>query len=171
MDFFELVEKRASVRSFLGKGVEEEKLRKILEAANSAPSAGNLQAYKIIVVKDKAKKEAVAKAALHQGFVATVPLLLVFLADPEKSAARYGARGRELYCIQDAAIACSYAQLAAVSLGLSSVWVGAFDENAVKEALGISAKLRPVAVMPLGYAAEKPFSAGRQSLGKMVSYA
>ncbi len=170
MDFFTLLEKRLSTRAFLGKEVEEEKLQQLLEAANSAPSAGNLQAYRIVVVRDSAKKKALGEACFRQGFVATAPIILVFFADPEKSAARYGERGRELYCIQDATIACCYAQLAAVASGLSSVWVGAFDDAMVKGVAGMADNLKPVAVLPLGYAAEKPFKTGRQGLSDLVSY-
>jgi len=84
-----------------------------------------------------------------------VGLVLVFLADPERSSARYGDRGAKLYAMQDATIACAYAQLAAAELGLGSVWVGAFDEERVAKAVNAAGK-KPVAMLPIGYPTSKP---------------
>ncbi|MEM0360622.1 MAG: nitroreductase family protein [Candidatus Diapherotrites archaeon] len=167
MDFFETVLQRHSVRKFQEKTVEKEKLQKILETANSAPSAGNLQAYKIVVVEKKELKEKLSFAAFGQKFLVQAPLLLVFCSLPEKSEQRYGARG-SLYSIQDATIAASYAQLAATALGLASVWVGAFDEEEVSKALNLEENMAPISIIPIGYAAEKPFRAPRKSLKELV---
>lgn len=82
MEFFEVLKKRHSIRVYQDKAVEEEKLTKLLEAANSAPSAGNKQAYEIFVVKDKIKKQMLAQAAHDQGFVAEAPIVLVFCSNP-----------------------------------------------------------------------------------------
>lgn len=153
MGFFEVAEKRHSVRSFKKKPVEEEKLQRILNAISAAPSAGNLKAYKLTVVRDAKQKEALAGAALGQTFVAEAPIVLVFSADKEKSAARYGKRAG-LYSLQDATIACAFAMLAAVEVGLSSCWVGAFSEEDVSAAISLPKKLRPIALLPIGYAGE-----------------
>jgi len=165
MEFFEVVQRRQSIRKFHATPVAEEQLRHILEAANQAPSAGNLQAYQIIVVKDPALKAKLDAATGNQGSVAQVPVVLVFCAHPERSAARYGSRGEELYCVQDATIACAYAQLAATALGLASVWIGAvFEPETVKEALGLTEDLWPIALLPLGYPAEQPPRKPRRAL-------
>jgi nitroreductase len=165
MDFFEVLGKRASTRLFLKRAVEGEKIERLLWAVNTAPSAGNLQAYRVAIVRDADAKKALGEAAFGQSFVALAPIVLVFLAEPQKSAARYGERGEALYCIQDATIACCYAQLAAVALGLASVWVGAFDEAMVKRAIGLGGGQRPVAILPLGYAAETPAKPARRNIG------
>jgi len=170
MEFFEVLQARHSVRAFTAKPVEPEKLQKILEAANRAPSAGNLQAYGIYVVSRRAMLDAFVHAAFEQKFVAQTPLALVFCAHPERSAKSYGDRGATLYSIQDATIACAYAQLAATALGLASVWVGAFDEDAVRKAMGISKELLPVAILPIGYAGESPQITSRRPLEEMVRY-
>lgn len=162
MEFFELIEKRHSVRRFKEKAIEKEKQQRITHAANMAPSAGNLQAFKIVVVKSEQKKQRLADAALNQRFVVEAPLVLVFVADLRKSASRYGERGKRLYALQDATIACAYAQLAAQELGLSSVWVGAFDEEAVREAINAGKEMLPIAILPIGHAAEKPYITGRR---------
>ncbi len=149
MEFFKVVEKRHSVRSFSPEEITEEQISKIISAAQAAPSAGGLEAREVIAVKDPEKKRALSDAALGQSSVSQAPVVFAFLADPEKSASKYGERGRKLYCIQDATVSCAYAQLAAEDLGLSSVWVGAFDESKVAELLDAGGKV-PVALLPVG---------------------
>lgn len=170
MEFFNVLKTRQSIRRFKRNPIEEEKLTKILEAANSAPSAGNLQAYKIFVVRNQSKKEALAEAALGQTFIAKAPVILVFCADAERSAKRYGQRGADLYSLQDATIAASYAQLAVVDLGLGSVWVGAFNEDEVREIVNLSQNYLPVCILPIGYPDERPTRKTRRNLDDLVSY-
>ena len=98
----------------------------------------------------------------------SAPVVLAFCAHPRRSAAKYGRRGEELYCVQDATIACAYAQLAATALGLGSVWVGAFDTDAVAQAIGARRDWRPVALLPIGYPAESPEATPRRSLNELV---
>ena len=168
MELFELIRVRRSVRAFTTQPLEPEKRQAILEAANRAPSAGNLQAYEIYAVTHRATLRALARASLDQEFIAQAPLALVFCAHPARSVKKYGKRGAWLYCIQDATIACAYAQLAATSLGLGNVWVGAFDDDRVRAAIGVSDELVPVAILPVGYAAEQPRASPRRSLDDLV---
>lgn len=168
--FFQAVRARHSIRAFASRPVEQDHLRAILDAANRAPSAGNLQAYEIYVVTNRARREDLARAALDQEFVAQAPVVLVFCAHPARSARKYGERGRWLYSIQDATIACAYAQLAATALSLATVWVGAFAEEAVREAIGAVSSLLPVAILPVGYAGEKPEITTRRPLESLVRY-
>ncbi|MEW6364367.1 MAG: nitroreductase family protein [Acidobacteriota bacterium] len=168
MDFFDVIRIRRSVRAFESKAIEPEKWKAILDAVNIAPSAGNLQAYEVFEVRQRTHRLALARAALEQYFISEAPAALVFCAHPARSAGRYGRRGMNLYCVQDATIACAYAQLAATALGLASVWVGAFDDNAVRRAIGIGADLVPVAILPIGYPAETPLKTPRRSLSDLV---
>jgi nitroreductase len=170
MDFLELIHNRHSVRSFSQRSVEAEKLQKILEAANSAPSAGNLQAYEIYVVTESAQKKALARAALGQDFVAAAPVVLVFCQNPTRSARKYRQRGESLYSLQDATVACTFAMLAVTELGLGTVWVGAFNDQAVSQALQLPETLRPVALLPIGHSAESPEVTPRRHLSDLVHY-
>ena len=119
MDFYDVIKERHSAREYKEKEIEPEKLRRVLAAVQKAPSAGNLQSYKIYLVKTKEKKEAIARAALDQDFLAQAPVVLVFCADKTGSEERYGDRGAQLYSLQDATIAAAYSQLAATAEGLS----------------------------------------------------
>jgi nitroreductase len=168
MDFFQTIARRHSIRAFKPVEVERDKIDQILEATNRAPSAGDLQAYQVYLVASADRRRAVAHAALGQTFIAQAPLALVFCAAPDRSATKYDQRGRQLYAIQDATIACAYAQLAATALGLASTWVGAFDTAALRTAIAAPEGEVPVAILPIGYAAETPAPAPRRSLDDLV---
>lgn len=170
-DFFQTVRHRHSIRRYQADmPVEEEKLHAILESATAAPSAGDLQSYRIIAVRDGALRQRLAEAAHNQDFIAEAPVALVFLTDPERSGQKYGERGRELYTLQDTTIAAAYAQLATEAAGLSSTWVGQFDDEAVRAALNIDMRLRPIAILAVGYPAEPPQETPRRRLDEVISY-
>jgi len=167
MNIWEVIEARRSVRAYQSRAIEPDKLEAVLRAANLAPSAGNLQAYEIHLIQDARTRQALAAAALGQSFLARAPVVLIFCAHAARSA-RYGRRGAELYCLQDATVAAAYAQLAATALGLATCWVGAFDDEAVVRAAELPAGQRPVAILPLGYAAEDPPPTPRRPLSELV---
>ena len=168
MDFFDAIENRHSVRKYEAREIEQEKLEKLLETINHAPSAGDLQGYEIVLVRDSSTKQALSQAAYGQKPVAQAPVVLVFCADRLMSASKYGERGANLYAVQDATIAAAYCQLAAVALGLATVWVGAFDPQAASEAIGTPEQVTPVAIIPIGYPAEKPTRTPRRPLSDLV---
>ena len=168
MDFFVVVSRRRSVRAFKSKSVEVDKLRRILDAINQAPSAGNLQAYEVYLIREARLRTALMKAAADQEFLAQAPLVLVFCTHGKRAEERYSQRGVELYALQDATIACTHAMLAATALGLASVWVGKFDEQAVREVVGVPQGQRPVAILPIGYAAESPQAPKRRELSELI---
>ncbi len=168
-DFFETVRRRHSVRKYQADmPVEPEKLHAILEMACAAPSAGDLQAYRIIVVRDLAQRQALVHVAREQEFIAEAPVCLVFCADPARSASTFGERGAKLYALQDTTIAAAYAQLAIVAAGMGSTWVGYFDEEQVRTALKLDAGLVPLALLSLGYPAELPEPSSRRRLDEVV---
>jgi nitroreductase len=170
-DFFKTVRHRHSIRRYqTDMPVEDEKLHAILETAVAAPSAGDLQAYRIIAVRTTAVREALRHAAHDQAFITEAPVVLVFCTEGERSAREYGERGRDLYAVQDATIAAAYAQLAVEAAGLGSTWVGFFDEAKVGTALNLSGDLRPIAFLCVGYPAELPEVTPRRRLDELVNY-
>jgi len=170
MDLFEAIKARQSVRAYQHTNVEPDKLEAILSAVNQAPSAGNLQAYEVYWTRDNNMKQALAKAAWNQEFIAQAPVVLIFCVHPARSVTRYGKRGEELYCLQDAAIAVAYAQLAATALGLATCWVGAFDDEKVALAMNAPPGQRPIAILPVGYPAETPGRTPRRPLAELVHH-
>ena len=141
---------RHSARDFLKKPVEPEHVDVLMEALRWAPSAGNMQPWFFYVVTNEEVKSGLAAAAYGQRFVAEAALVFVVCAEPERSAATYGSRGRDLYCYQDTAAAVENLLVVANMLGYGACWVGAFDEKAARKVLDIPKHLRPVAIVPVG---------------------
>lgn len=155
MDTIECIMTRRSVRKFdAKKPVEWEKIGKLLDAGRYAPSSGNLQNWKFIVVSDPGKRKTIAEASAGQNFIADAPYIIVIIAEPEKASRFYGIRGERLYTIQNCAAAAENMLLAAHSLGLGSCWIGAFDENKVSAVLNLIKEVRPQIILPIGYALE-----------------
>lgn len=152
----ELFKRRHAVRSYQRRAVSSRDLETILAAADSAPSAGGLKSRAVLVVTNEQTKKQLVQAAYGQEFVAQAPVVIVFWALPSRSASKYGARGRDLFALQDATIAASFAWLQAVSAGLGVCWVGAFEDEAVKNIFRakIGPDWRPIALLPVGYAAQ-----------------
>jgi nitroreductase len=158
MSFLELAKRRCSVRSFLPREVEEEKLLEVLEAARVSPSAANLQPWQIVVVRDPQLKTKLAEAYPRDWFV-KAPVILVICADHNQSWKRVDGKD---YADVDVAIAADHITLAAADLGLGTCWLGAFDLEKCREALNLSQYMEPIVMMPLGYPA-KTESLGRHA--------
>lgn len=170
MEFADVIRKRRSVRHFNSKlDVSDADVNTLLEAAVSAPTAGNIQPWRFTVVRSLPARERLA-AALNQRWATSAPVVIVVSVDPRPCAARYGDRGEFLYGIQDTAAAVEHILLTAVDLGLASCWIGAFDENAVRDALGIHAPITPVAILPIGYSAESAGRPARRPLGEVTTW-
>ena len=168
MNVLEAIDARQSIRAYQPKPIEPERLAAVLAAANRAASASNLQAYQIYVVRDEARKQALVAAAAGQKFLATAPVVLVFAADPGRSAAKYGLRGEQVYCMQDACAAVCNAMLAAVELGLGTCWVDAVDAALAGRAAGLPDGQQAVVLLPIGYPAETPPRTPRRALTDLV---
>ncbi len=169
MDVFEAVKGRRSVRRFQDREIPEEMTERLIQALIWAPSAGNLQSRKFYFVTDRDVKEAIVRAALNQSFIARAPLVIVGCTD-SRITTRYGLRGLELYCIQDVACSIMCMMLVAHEMGLGSVWVGAFHEDAVSEVLDLPGNLRPVAIVPVGWPAKIPSPPYRVSPEEAVQW-
>jgi len=168
MDVFEAIKGRRSTRAFMEQDVPQEIVEKLIDAARWAPSAGNVQPWEFIIVRNPEIKRKLAVAALNQTFIEEAPVVVVVCADQQRSAKAYGSRGSTLYCIQDTAAATQNLLLAAHALGLGACWVGAFRENQASEALNLPSHVRPVAIIPIGHPAEKPQPRPRRSLKTII---
>jgi nitroreductase len=168
VDLLEAIRKRRSVRKYAGDLVTDDEVSAVLEAAITAPSAGNAQPWRFIVVRDQGTREKLVPAALGQKFLSQAPVVIVVCADLVRARRAYGDRGEGLYCLQDTAAAIQNMLLAATAHGLGTCWVGAFDERAVAELLHLATGLRPVALIPLGRSREAPSARARRPLSEVV---
>ncbi|NHJ13141.1 MAG: nitroreductase family protein [Candidatus Thorarchaeota archaeon] len=159
---------RTSVRRYSEEEVSEGDLEDILQTAVSAPSAGNRQPWRIVVVRDVARKKKLVEAAGGQGFIAQAPIALVIIAVPYESAERYGDRGSSLYVYQDTAALTQNILIAAHRLGYGTCWVGAFNEEAARGAVNVPGDMRPVAIIPIGKALGDIIRRQRRPLSEVV---
>ncbi len=166
MTVFEAIKSRRSIRSFLDKPIEEEKLLRVLEAGRLAPSAKNLQEWKFVLVKDRELREKVASAANNQHFIAEAPVIVVGCATLVNYVMTCG---QYAYPI-DLTISMNNMTLQAVEEGLGTCWVGAFKEDEVKKILQIPENVRIVQIFPLGYPKTIPSPRPRKKLEEIVSY-
>lgn len=148
-EFHGFLTTRCSVREYTKEEISDDEIAYLMDSAVTAPSAGNLEAWDVVLVRDADRKEALSDAAHGQPQVLHAPALLVVCANYVRSMSRYGERGI-LYAVQDATIACTYLMLAAHALHIRSCWVGAFEEEEVKEILSLPPHIRPVAILCVG---------------------
>ncbi len=178
MDFFEVIQARRSVRKYRPDPVDTKLVDKVLQAGIMAPSAGNRQPWEFIVVeRDAALKQAITQTTYrgnswaggaHQDWLAQAPVLIVVCADVQRSMSRYGWQHSQKLIVEDIAAAVENMLLAATALGLASCWVGGFDPVALSTALELPELITPLAVLPLGYAAQPAVAPARRSLDDVV---
>ncbi len=158
----EVVRRRRSVRKYRPEPVPQGKLDQMLEAARLAPSWANGQCWTFVVVTDVKVKHAVAQAGNE--WMEQAPAIIVGCADPSRS----GKKGDQQYYLLDMGIAMEHLVLASAELGLGTCWIGWFDEEKARKALGAPKKVRVVAMTPVGYPDEEPEARPRKSLGEIV---
>jgi len=146
LDVFETIRKRKSVRSYAPTPIPEEVLVKVLEAARLAPSAGNIQPWHFIVVRDEDKRARIAKDCRYGRFLAESPAVIVACGDKKASPSWYAI---------DTAVSLEHLALAATALGLGTCWVGSFNQEDIREMLKVPEKFEVVALMALGYPRKK----------------
>ena len=164
-DLFTVMSKRRSTRKFTDKIVETVKIDKIIAAADTAPTAGNFQGFEIFYVKSPEKKQQLVEACNNQPYV-HAPVVLVFCKNPSRVKLNFPEEILRKFAIQDATLAAAYSQLAAQALGLSSIWIGMFDEQKVMKI--INTDLIPSSVLCIGYPKQDKFPKPRRNLQEIV---
>jgi len=178
MTLLDLIKHRKSVRDFVDKPVEREKIMMCLEAARLAPSESNSQPWRFIVVDDRQLKDRLCDAAFGgiywiNSFCKTAPVMVVVISEKSKFLARVGGmfRGTKYYLI-DIGIACEHFVLEAEDLGLGTCWIGWFNERAVKSILNIPKNKKLDILITLGYYDREKLGPehSREPIDKIVSF-
>ncbi|HET7337155.1 MAG TPA: nitroreductase family protein [Candidatus Nitrosotalea sp.] len=165
-DFFRIIATRRSTRNFdMSRLVEQWKIDKILAAADTAPTAGNFQGFEVFYIKNKEIKKRLVEAANNQPYV-NAPIVLVFCMDPSRVKINFPPEILAKFSLQDATLAAAYSQLAASSLGLSSIWIGMLDEEKVRQI--INTTLRPSSILCIGYPHQKRLPKSRRKLKDLI---
>ncbi len=166
MEFKELIKSRYSVRAYLSKPVEDEKLNKILEAAKIAPTAANRQPFKIYVISTEGR-ETELKMLYGRDWFVQAPLVIGIVALTDEAWARMDGKN---YADVDATIAFDHLILAAADLGLGTCWIAAFNPNVAREILNLKDGMEPVAFTPLGYPSDELRPKKRKELAEIVAF-
>lgn len=160
--FQELVRNRRSIRRYLEKPVEREKVLACLEAARLAPSAQNVQPWRFLIIDDPEVKMKLAAEAFsgiysYSRFAAKAPVLIVILARLDIIANRLGRQIQDVsFYLIDIGIAGEHIALQAEELGLGTCWIGWFNAKKTRKLFKIPRKYKIVSLMTLGYYEKKP---------------
>lgn len=163
-----MIKDRRSIREYIKRDIPYEDILEIIDAARWAPSSGNLQNWYFIIIKNKESINKIAEAT-GQEFVKNANTIIVVCSDDKLVENIYGERGK-FYAIQNVAAAIQNMLLAATEKGIGTCWVGAFDENKVKEVAQIPKDMSVHAIITLGYYSKKPDIPKRKNLEEIVFF-
>lgn len=169
MNFLDIAKVRYSVRDYMSKKVEQEKLEKILLAAHVAPTAANLQPVRLIVVQEDEGLSKIGKAANLYG----APLAIIVCSDHSKAWTRPFDKKQTVDI--DASILTDHMMMEATELGLGSVWVCYFKPDVIKKEFQLPDTLEPINILAIGYSNESPADPERHTtqripLDKLIHY-
>ena len=161
MEIFDGINERRSIRIYRDQPIEKDKLNKLIEAARWAPTAANKQKFKLVIVnyEEKDLRKKLAVACNDQKFVETASNIIAGVSEQDYK-----------WHQVDTAIVLEHIVLEAVELCLGTCWIGAFQEDAVKEILKIPKDKKVIALLIVGYPAESPLNRPRKDISELVSY-
>ncbi len=165
----EAIRKRRSVRKYTDTEVTDEQLNQVLETIRYAPSWANKQGWQVMVIKDqntRGRISGVLEGNPGARAVIQAPVLIVVCMDPTAS----GMVGDRAYYMTDAGILMDHIMLEAAELGLGTVFIGMFDEDRVREVLGVPEECRIVGLTPLGVPEKMPKERPRNELADVLHY-
>ncbi len=170
MEFDEVLRGRRSIRKFLDVPVEFDMIMEVIDAACQAPSAGNIQGWRFVLIHDRETKEKIAECCFEQYWMNEAPYFIVVCSKSDKYKDFYGDRGEHIYSHMDAAMAVQNLMLKAFELGLGTCFVGAFEEEKIQEIIAAPSEVRIEAIIPIGYPDEKPKIPEKEDLTNIIFF-
>jgi len=164
MNVFEAIKTRRSVRKYKPQPIPGDNLKQIMTAAQLAPSAGNKQPWRFVVVQDPETKKKLGTIARNQTWISDAGVVVAALAMDRKSPEVY-----ERWAERDVMTAVEHMVLSAWELGYGACWIGAFDEDKVKELLKVPEEMTVIVLLPIGVPDQRPEPRGRKSLEELFS--
>jgi len=168
MDVYEAIRTRTSVRGYRSSPVEDEKLKRILDAARLAPSGKNGQPWTFIVIKDVETRARLVDACKGQAFVGEAPVVIAVCGEEKLAYQKMGGYWNSLPV--DVGISLEHLMLAAAAEGLGTCWIGAFKEEQVRQILEVPEGIKIVALTPVGYPKEERVTRPRKPLEEIIMY-
>jgi nitroreductase len=169
MDLDRCIKTRCSTRSYLKKDISWDKLTEIIDSIKYAPSSGNLQNWKLIIIRDKEVKSEIAKICTDQSWVENAPALIVICNDESEVKRMFGKKA-EVFAIQNCAAGIQNILLKANSLNIDSCWIRTYNVDRLRHILRIPDKIKVEAIISLGYAKRKPDLQQKLGLEKIVFF-
>jgi|FLOH01.1.fsa_nt_gi nitroreductase len=169
MDVIDAIKTRRTIRKFTEQPIEFDKLANIIEAGIHAPSAGNMQNWRFILLTDEGAIKSLYRHCMKQEVIYNAQAAIIVCGVMDKAERLYGLRGKRLYTVQNCASATQNMLLAAHAQDLGACWIGAFDEDQVSNMFGIPENARPQAIIAIGYPDEKPI-VDRKALTSVVYF-
>jgi nitroreductase len=166
MEMMEAIRQRQSIREYEDRPVPEDVLRRVLEAARLSPSASNRQDRKFVVVRDEERRRKLSQAAFGQAHVAAAPVVIVAVGTYPEYVMACGMASLPI----NVAIAVDHITLAAADEGLGTCWIGAFDQDQARAAVGVPDKYTIAALLPLGFPKTTPERKPRKPLDEVVCW-
>jgi nitroreductase len=185
LEFDDLVRKRRSIHYFTDEEVSDADLLYILEAARWAPSAGNNQPWRFVIVRSTETIEKIWETTTGievpissrrsitvtpQNFIKKAPVIIVVCTDTQAYQGKQNSIFADRFCIQDSAIATMNLLLAAANRNLGACWVGMYREDALSKILNLPSTIRPIAIIPIGHTTSKEKPGPRKPLEELVHY-
>jgi nitroreductase len=183
MEFDELVKSRRSIHFFTNDPVSDDDLLYILEAARWAPSAGNNQPWRFVIVRKPKTIEKIWETTTGitvplssrrtftvtpQNFLKKAPVIIVVCTDTQAYKGKQNHIYANRFSIQDSANATMNLLLAATNRGLGACWVGMYREDALSRVINLPPSIRPVAIIPIGYTKSKEQPRPRKPLKALI---
>lgn len=169
MELLKAIKERRSVRNYSERPLDWDIVSDVLDAARYAPSSGNVQDWRFVVIK---KHETIKEIAnlCNQDWIETAPVLIIVCSDIHKIKRLYGEQGEKTFYLQNTSAAIQNMLLRAYDLGLGSCWIGDFDEKKLTELVKIKAGIKPVSIISIGYTKGKIKSVERDELDTMTFF-
>ncbi len=166
MDLIPAIAERSSIMNFSSKAIEQDKVKRILDAGRRAPSAKNRQPWRFIVIQEEALRKKMEDACFGQEHVGQAPTIVAACT----TNIDYTMPNGQLSYPIDLAFAVAFMMIQAQAEDVGSCVITTFNETDVKETLSVPFSMRVVMLLLLGYAAEKPFPTTRKGFDRVVSF-
>jgi len=163
MQIIDFIKSRRSVHKYKKKKVSTDDLYYVLEAGRWAPSSGNIQNWRYVIVEDEDAIKEISKASLGQDWIKTAPVLIIVCSMTNKVTRKFPKFG-DVYAIQNTAASIQNMLLGAMGVGLSTCLVTAFAHNRVRRVCNIPNEMDIHGIITLGYANERPVAVPRHDL-------